>query len=214
MFGRENETVNKNETSRPFKDFVSQCRNDKLIDCMNEYRAKIDTLINKKARSKWDLDGIDGLIYEIARQGDFESLELLEKDFPPHLKKVVWEVVSNYSSKDDVHTLLVKWAKENPTSPVLMKYHPNGLNLLIEMAENKSARFEDRIRCLQVLSEMPDAIKVLDRIKALASEQTLETDWTKLPTTQNMIDDISYTRVSTYAAQAEEKIEQRKPQKK
>jgi hypothetical protein len=213
MAGQPGEDVMKNELSRPFKDFVSRCRDHKLTERVNEYRAEIDTLKNKKARSKWDMDGIDGLMNEIANQGDFESLELLERDFTPDQKKAVWQIVSNRSSKDDANKLLLKWAKENPTSPVLMKYHPNGLNLLIEMAENTMAIFEDRIRCLNVLSEMPDAIKVLDRIRTLTNEQG-ETDISKLPTTENMIDDISYSYVSTYAAIAVEKIERRKRQGK
>jgi hypothetical protein len=38
--------------TRLFKDFVSHCRDHKLSERVNEYRAKIDTLKNKPSRRK------------------------------------------------------------------------------------------------------------------------------------------------------------------
>jgi hypothetical protein len=195
--------------TRPFIDFVSRCRDHKPSERVSEYRAEVNSLKEvahlPQYGSKGNEGGIDGLMEEIAKQGDFEILELLEKDFPPDLKKSVWQAVSRYSSKDDANKLLVKWAKENPASPVLMKYHLNGLNLLIEMAGNKSAKYEDRLHCLYVLSEMPDAVKVLDRIRALTSDQSFEI-------TVSMIDDMEYMRLGSIAARVVKEIERRELQ--
>jgi len=171
MFGQENETVNKNETSRPFKNFVSRRRDSALSERMNEYRAKMDTLESKPLKALRD-DYFMDLISEIAKQGDYESLELLEKGLIESWKYEFWMGVTANDNMEGAQKLLDKWAIKNPTVPMLMKYHPNGLNLMIETAENKTARGRDRVDCLRNLAPMPDAIKVLDRIKAMMSDQS------------------------------------------
>jgi hypothetical protein len=160
---------------RPFEDFVSRWHDSDLSERVNKYRVEIDTLIRQN-RSK-PLKGYlskEGyffdLISEIAKQGDFESLELLEKDIPPRWKPEFWAAVELYDNIDSAKKLLVKWAIENPTIRDLMKYHPNGVNLLIEKAEDKT--YVHRADCLRDLAHMPDAIKVIDRIKALTSDQS------------------------------------------
>jgi hypothetical protein len=168
------------EDRRPFKDFVSRYRDHKLSERVNEYRNKVLSLIMQGlwiyGRSKGDFvyraDGyLFDLISEIAKQGDFESLELLEKDLTSSdLKHEFWNAVERNDDMDDAKKLLVKWAKENPTVPGLMRYHPNGVNLLIEIAENKNANIDERCECLHILAHMPAATKVLDRIKALRTD--------------------------------------------
>jgi hypothetical protein len=201
----------KMDECQPFIDFVSHCRNDKLIDRMNEYRAKIDILKQKKSsRCKGNLDGIAGLMEEIARQGDFESLELLEKDLQPDLKKTAWNGAIHFGDTDEAKRLLAKWAKENPTEPLLFKYQPNGVQLMIKMAEDRNAPFSDRVTCLQGLANMRVTTDVLDRIRALTSDKShsfylpnnAPEDLTLLPT------------VGSIAADIVKIIEQRKLQEK
>jgi hypothetical protein len=187
MAGQRIGDAKKNESTWPFKDFVSRCRDHKLSERLNEYRAQMDALI-KQGRYRplkgcyredgyfFDCRHDDGflfdLIYQIAKQGDFEGLELLEKDIPsPPWKYEFWEAVTDNDTMDGARKLLVKWAIENPAVIILMKYHPNGLNLLIEMAEDKNTD-HNRAVCLEILASMPDATKVLDRIKALISDKS------------------------------------------
>jgi hypothetical protein len=174
------DNAKKFEAPGPFKDFVSRCREDNLTERMREYRAKIDVLLKQGwpvfAEMRSDVSSAYGLIFEVARQGDFESLEMLEKDLLPDLKKAVWMSVVANNNTDDAKRLLVKWAKENPSELRLMPYHPNGVNLLIELAEDKNAPVNDRVMCLDRLAFMPAATKVLDRIKALRSDQS-EYSW-------------------------------------
>jgi hypothetical protein len=155
----------------PFADFVSRCRNSKLMERMSEYRTMIDDLVKQGKVRFSDYPSVYTLMQEIARQGDFESLEMLEKELPSDLKQAAWNNVAANANKDEAKRLLVKWARENPTVPVLMQYHPNGVNLLIEMAENKKVPVDDRVLCLDLLARMR-ATKVLDRIKALMSDQS------------------------------------------
>jgi hypothetical protein len=163
---------------RSFKDFVSRFRDSKLSERINEYRTMMDTLKRQGCMKyiKVSCSGNDGflfdLISEIAKQGDFESLELLQKDLETSWKQEYWRAVAVNDNMDDAKKLLVKWAKENPSVPMLMKYHPNGVNLLIEMAEDKNAEGRNRVDCLDILAHMPDAIKVIDRVKALTSDQS------------------------------------------
>jgi hypothetical protein len=159
------------EYQGPFKDFVSRWRDSKLAERVSGYRAKFDDLVKQG-----DIFAAEELVSEMARQGDFESLDLLEKNLPPDLKKAVWQGVASKPNTDDAKKLLVKWAKENPTVPILMQYHPKGMDLLIEMAEDKNARVEDRVYCLRILAYMPAATKVIDRIKALKSDQSKYSD--------------------------------------
>jgi hypothetical protein len=171
---QQSEYVSKNSSGRPFEDFVSRWHDSNLSERVNEYSVEMDTLIrlnkSKPLRGALSKEGyFFDLISEIAKQGDFESLELLEKDIPPHWKYEFWAAVELYGNIDSAKKLLVKWAIENPTVRTLMKYHPNGVNLLIERAEDK--RSDDRDKCLRDLAHMTDAIKVLDRIKALTSDQ-------------------------------------------
>jgi hypothetical protein len=160
------------EDRRPFKDFVSRCRDHKPTERMNEYRAKMDTLSPKPIRSLNTKVYFEDLISEIAEQGDFEGLDLLEKDLSPDRQYAFWRAVEFYENLGAAK-LLVKWAKENPAVIILMKYHPNGLNLLIDVAENKKAEGAARVKCLEILASMPAATKFLDRIKALMSDQSV-----------------------------------------
>jgi hypothetical protein len=160
------------EYKGPFTDFVSRCRDHKLTERVSEYRAKMDTLRPKPIRWPNNEVYFEDLISEIAEQGDFEGLELLEKDLTPQQQKYsFWPAVAFYENLGAAK-LLVKWAKENPTVIILMKYHPNGLNLLIEMAENIKAEGAARVQCLEILASIPAATKFLDRIKALMSDQS------------------------------------------
>jgi hypothetical protein len=91
-----------------------------------------------------------------------------------------------------------------------MEYQPNGLNLLIEMAEDNNAKFEDRCECLRNLAHTPDAAKVLDRIRALTSDKS-HAFW--LP--NNAPEDLTLLpTVGSIAFYAVDEIEQRKPQEK
>jgi hypothetical protein len=209
MTGQQSEYSGKSNLGQPFKDFVSRCRDHKLTERVNEYRAEMDTLI-KQDKGKPVKGALSGegyfldFISEIANQGDFESLELLEKDLAINWRYEFWLGVAEHDNMDGAKKLLVKWAIENPTEPMLMKYHPNGLNLLIEMAEDK--RSGKRAVCLRILAHMPDAIKVLDRIKALTSDQSRyfqigEVRWV-------------HSTVGSVAEETVKEIEQRKLQKK
>jgi hypothetical protein len=193
----------------PFKDFVSRCRDSKLSERVSEYRAKFDDLL-KQGKMYLKEPAAYELMREIASQGDFESLDLLERDLAPNLKNAVWEGVSNNSNTDDAKKLLLKWAKENPTVPLLMRYHPRGVDLMIEMAEDKKVRMEYRVQCLEMLASMPAAIKVLDRIKALMSDQS--------EYYEHISPDIRYEfypqTLGTYAAETVKEIERRKLQEK
>jgi hypothetical protein len=179
MSGQRNEHARESNSIESFNDFVSRCRDHKLSERVNEYRAKMNTLI-KQGRSKplnklssKDGDYFFDLISEITKQGDFESLELLEKDPVLIWKHEFYMAVAFNENIDGANKLLIKWAIENPTMPFLMKYHPNGMYLMIEMAENKNASAEDRVACLHSLAYLPAAaIKFLDRIKALISDQS------------------------------------------
>jgi hypothetical protein len=175
------ELMKQSDFRGPIKEFVSHCRELKLPERVNEYRAKINAIEVKDPLSNIKGGGAHWLIFEIANQGDFESLELLEKDFPLRLKDAFWEGVVINGDKDDAKKLLVKWAKENPIVPVLMPYHPNGVNLLIEMAEDKNVPVDNRITCLHLLGskrvtndlDKIRATNALDRIKALVSDKSL-----------------------------------------
>jgi ankyrin repeat protein len=205
------------EDRRPFKDFVSRYRDRKLSERVNEYRNKVLSLIMQGlwiyGRSKGDFvykaDGyLVDLILEIAKQGDFESLELLEKDLKGDIRYEFWNAVERNDDMDGAKKLLVKWAKENPTVLMLRQYQPNGLNLLIEMAEDKNAKFEDRHECLLILSRMPDAAKVLDRIRALTSDKShsLILNVPEFPKYEPTVG-----RAASYAV---DEIERRRPQEK
>jgi hypothetical protein len=130
------------EYPEPFKDFVADCQNSKLANRINQYRAKMNDL--KQDNYKFGLsDCLMDLISEIAKQKDFESLELLEKDLTPHQKESLWVGVASNDKIEGAKKLLAKWAIENPSVPLLMLYHPNGLNLLIETAENKNTGIDE-----------------------------------------------------------------------
>jgi hypothetical protein len=172
--------MKQNDFRGPIKEFVSRCLDLKLAERVSEYRARINAIEAKDPLYNINMKGGGALwlIQEIASQGDFESLELLEKDFPLGLKDAFWRGVA-VNATDDAKKLLVKWAKENPTVPTLMPYHPNGVNLLIEMAEDKNATVGSRVRCLRLLGNKRltnddlDKIKetnALDKIKALMSK--------------------------------------------
>jgi hypothetical protein len=171
MAGQRSEDARESETW-PFKAFVSRCRDAKLTERMSEYRAKINDLVKQGKVRFYDYAGVYNLIQEIARQGDFESLELLEKDLPSDLKEAAWKSVSANANTDDANKLLVKWAMENPTVPILIIHHPNCVNLLIERAEDSKAPMDDRVSCLNILARMR-ATNVLDRIKALMSDKSI-----------------------------------------
>jgi hypothetical protein len=173
MAGQYSNEGKKYESLRPFDSFVSQYRNSKLTERIGEYRAKIDDLVKQGKTAVFPMDSVYGLMREIAGQEDFEALELLAKDLPLALEMQVWESVAVNNHTKDAQALLVKWAIENPTVPLLMRYLPNGVELLIEMAENKNAPPEDRAMCLNLLGTMPAAITVLTRIKALMSDQSV-----------------------------------------
>jgi hypothetical protein len=154
MSGQRNEHASESNSSESFNDFVSRCRDHKLSERVNEYRAKMNTLI-KQGRGKplnqsLSKDGgyFFDLISEITKQGDFESLELLKKDLPPSWQYEFYMAVAFNENIDGAKKLLIKWAIENPTVPFLMKYHPDGMNLLIEMVEDKNASAEDIVACL------------------------------------------------------------------
>jgi hypothetical protein len=197
------------EYQGPFNDFVSRCRKGKLTERVSEYRAKFDDLVNQ---GKMYLKGPAACEFmrEIASQGDFESLDLLERDTPQDSKKAVWEGVSNNANTDDANKLLVKWAKENPTVPRLFKYQPNGVQLMIEVAEDRNAPFDDRITCLQRLVSERVTTDVLDRIRALKSDKSHSF---YLP--NNALDDLTLLpTVGSIAAYVVKEIERRKLQEK
>jgi|WetSurMetagenome_2_1015567.scaffolds.fasta_scaffold21982_3 ankyrin repeat protein len=153
-------------------DSASRCPDSPFTQRMSDYSAKIDALVKQGNRGKTSWDVLYGLTRGIADWGDFECLELLEKDLPQGLKEAVWHSVARNNATDQAKKLLVKWAKENPTVPVLMQYHPNGVELLIKMAEDKNTPVDDREMCLRYLARM-HATNVLDRINALMSDQTM-----------------------------------------
>jgi hypothetical protein len=158
---------------RPFKEFVIGCKDGELTERLKKYSTKIDALIKEgKTRNMLKMDnGLYGLMEEIARQGDFECLDLIEKNLPQDLKMAVWLGVRT-NVTDDSKKMLVKWAMENPAVSALMDYHPNAVKLLIERAEDKKAAGEERVMCLRMLARMPEAASVLDRIKALMSDHS------------------------------------------
>jgi hypothetical protein len=171
MAGQRIEGAGQSTYQSPFRDFVSSCRDNKLAEHVSKYRAKIDELAAMNAMyGKGPAE--EELTREIARQGDLKSLELLEKDLPNRLKKAVWSSLRPNDNTDDGNKLLVKWAIENPAEITLMRYHPNGVDLLIKTAEDKNASFDNRVTCLYFLGEMPGATKVLDRVRALMSDKT------------------------------------------
>jgi hypothetical protein len=156
----------------PFKEFVSHCQKSIITERISEYRTKIDALVkqHKIGFSPVD-DGVYGLMGEIARQGDFQGLELLEKDLPQNLRKATW-MGAQSNATDDAKKLLIKWAKEKPGEPILMQYLPDGINLLIEMAEDIKAKPDDRVLCLTLLANMR-ATNVIERIRKLIKDESL-----------------------------------------
>jgi hypothetical protein len=91
---------------RPFKDFVSRWRDSTLSERASEYRAKLDTLKSEPLKGALNKEGyFFDLISETAKQGDFESLELLEKDISPHWKSEFWMAVELYGNIDSAEKL-------------------------------------------------------------------------------------------------------------
>jgi hypothetical protein len=171
--GQRSEAMMECEFGSSCYSFVSTCMMSSLAERVNKYRAKIDDLLKRGKHGKTRFDVIYALLWEMARQGDFEGLDQLEKDLPRDLKEGIWVAVSGNHATDDAKKLLVKWQKENPTVPLLMEYHADGVELLIKMAEDKNAPVDDRAMCLEFLGRMPAATKVLYRVKALMSDQTI-----------------------------------------
>jgi hypothetical protein len=207
MAGPRCEDVTESKGPRPYQDFVSCCRAANLTERRSVYRAKIDNLVEFR---KEYLKGsaVEELIREIARQGDFESLELLEKDLPPTLKMYVWQSVVDNNHTKDANALLVKWAKENPRVPLLMEYLPNGVDLLIKTAEDKNASFDNRVTCLYFLGAMPGATKVLDRVRALISDKTTPEILDLINVLGGVIPDIEHQEtLGSVAAETVKKLE-------
>jgi hypothetical protein len=103
------------EYPEPFKDFVADCQNSKLADRINKYRAKMNDLKQDNYNCGLSSDCLMSLMSEIAKQKDFESLELLEKDLKGDIRDEFWNAVERNDNMDGAKKLLVKWAKEKAT---------------------------------------------------------------------------------------------------
>lgn len=111
---------------------------------------------------------------EIISQNDFQGILFFETKLNNMAKReTLWKAVIKYGAdNENAHVLLKIWAENNVNIPMLMKFHPNGVQLLLDMAQASDVESDKRALCVRIVSEMPDP-RVQKAFEKLKSDNTL-----------------------------------------
>lgn len=195
------ESINKTEKNkdrvlsktedRPYKKTISELlkvpeerRTKALIDRINSlersFPMKMGASIN-----------FTGFVRELGMQDAFNLLDYLENNVKTlKEKEAVWKALFNYQGKKPAiaYEYLEKWAKRNLELTdsdaysyfimQLMKYHPNGVDILLKKVENKDeialGRFHALCHLVDKVEEDDgiDTDKVLKRLRKLTKDKS------------------------------------------
>jgi len=157
--------------NNPFAEFVRDQSTLLPASRVQAYLAKMEDLVAEDKRGAKEPDGIYALIQEIVAAGDISCLgELEKKTSDLEEKKAIWVGVTR-SKSAAAQELLAGWALLHPDVPELMRYHPNGPELLMELAEDKDALTVERVKCIRLLVYMNET-SIISRLESLTNDPT------------------------------------------
>lgn len=149
------------ETIKSIQDKPAETRVLKYLELVNVARK------SKKGKEHYLIP----VIKEILLCQDIEGIIKLEEKLEVKSEKeVIWSYIIKKAGKR-AEKALESWANQNPDVPILLKYHPNGTELMLEILENENASITDRNTCAYLLGESGNT-SIIKRIRKYENDNT------------------------------------------
>jgi hypothetical protein len=181
--GKEKSNVNITEITdknddpkRPYKRFVEEALEEPVETRADKYFEVAKQLKRGMKYRLYDKNNLNIFVKEIVLQRDYAGLEKLELLLENHYaKKILWISLSwrvRRVEDEEGRNLLKKWAMKNTSSPVLLCHHPNGIELMMRMIEDRNIEGDKRAQCALFLENMENT-DLLPRLKKYINDKTV-----------------------------------------